>query len=209
MCEENVINMYKSVCFSGHRLDKLLKIINPTDIVSNNEDISSIRNRFLEVIKSVMYLKITNYIYNGFRTFYIGMSNGIDLWVGEILLELKSIQYPDIEIVLVRPFKNHGYNFSTYDKLLYTKIRKEATQEIYLHENSSKSAYLDRNRYMVENTNNLLAFIYSYNSGTGYTVKYAKSLNKSIEIVNLLKLSKGFIEYYNKGENCFNMMDYI
>lgn len=201
--------MYKSVCVSGHRLDKLSKIISSTDIVSNDKDISSIRNKFLEVIKSIIYLKITKYICNGFRTFYIGMSNGIDLWTGEILLELKSMQYPEIEIVSARPFKNHGYNFSTYDKLLYTKILKEATQDVCLYDNSSKNAYLERNRYMVENTNNLLAFLYNYNGGTAYTIKYAKSLNKSIEIVNLLKLSKDFIDYYNKSKTCFNIMDYI
>jgi len=70
-------------------------------------------------------------------------------------------------------------------------------------------SYLERNRYMVDNSTHLLAFIYDYNSGTGYTVKYAKSLNKSVETINLLTLSEGFIKAYNNNQYFYSMMDYM
>lgn len=200
--------MYKSMCFSGHRLDKILELIRSSDII-NTKDISLVQSQFLEVIKSIIYIKVTNYIDKGFKKFYIGMSNGIDLWVGEILLELKLTQYPEMEIVAVKPFKNHGSNFSINDKILYHEILKSASQEICLHNEKFMGAYLERNRYMVENTTHLLAFICDYDSGTGYTIKYAKSLNKSVEVINLLSLSNGFIKSYNDNTTFYNMMDYI
>ena len=42
----------------------------------------------------------------GVRRFLMGGSLGVDLWAGDILLELKE-QYNDIELILVLPYAKH------------------------------------------------------------------------------------------------------
>jgi uncharacterized phage-like protein YoqJ len=167
--------MVKSICFSGHRTEKILSLAN-----TNTQKVT-----LMESVKSMLYVKITHYIDEGFSKFYVGMSDGIDLWAGEILLELKLTQYPDMQIIAVKPFQSHGNKFSMEDKLLYNQIIAVADEIVCLHQNSSKWAYLERNRYMVDHSTKLLAFISDYKSGTGHTIRYAQSLNKPIEIVDI------------------------
>lgn len=166
--------MDKSLSISGHRLDKL-------------ESLSD-SNSFLDSVRDILYIKINSYIDRGFNRFYVGMSDGIDLWAGQILLELKSCQYPQLEIVAVKPYPNHGNNFSKEDKALYNEILEEASLVVCTSEKSSKWCYLQRNQYMVDNSTNLLALVSDLHSGTGRTINYAKSLNRPVEVVDISKL---------------------
>jgi uncharacterized phage-like protein YoqJ len=179
--------MVKSLSFSGHRLDKLESILDGYNVTM------ATKLKFIEDIKSVLYVKVNSYIDGGFRRFYIGMSDGIDLWAGQILLELKSCQYPDIEIVAVQPYRNHGRKFSLEDRLLYNELLNNASSVVCLSDKSSKWCYLYRDEYMVKNSTNLLAFASDLNSGTGYTIKYAKSLNRFVELVDLTKLRDSYL----------------
>lgn len=175
LINRKVILMIKSICFSGHRTEKILSLAK-----TEHQQVA-----LLESIKSMLYAKITHYIDEGFSGFYIGMSDGIDLWAGEMLLELKLTQYPYLKIVAVKPFESHGNKFSLEDKRLYNQIINIADDVVCLHQNSTKWAYFERNRYMVDHSNKLLAFISDYKSGTGYTINYAKSLNKPMEIIDI------------------------
>lgn len=200
--------MIKSMCFSGHRLNKIKSLIE-CQTSNFNKDVSNIEFKFFEIIKSIIYIKVNYYIDIGFRNFYIGMSDGIDLWVGDILLELKLTQYPDIQIVAVRPFQTHGSNFSSMDKKLYNKILELANNVICLDYEKSMGGYHRRNRYMVDNAESLLAFVCDYESGTGYTIEYAKDLNKSIEVINLLTISETFLNCYNQDKPFYKIWKYI
>lgn len=185
--------MAKSISFSGHRLDKLRALVDGERYGSKAQD------GFLEVVRDVVYLKVTHYIDLGFRRFYVGMSDGIDLWVGASLLELKSVQYPDLEIVCVRPYSTHGSNFSSEDKKVYRELLDSATETVCLRTGFSKWSYLERNRYMVEHSSNLLAFMDDSDSGTGYTVKYARKADRVVEVVDLHALSKEYTDCLDSG----------
>lgn len=195
--------MIKSISISGHRLDKL-------KFLTDNMKISvDAQKNFIEIIRNIIYIKISNYIDMGFRKFYIGMSDGIDLWAGEVVLEFKVSQYPDIQLIAVKPFTNHGVFFSDNDKIVYNNIVTNADEVVCLSYKQSKVAYLIRDRYMVENSTNVLAFIEDYQSGTGYTVNYAKSLNKSLDIVNLHSLKCEYLERLINNKPFYNVMQYI
>lgn len=195
--------MIKSISISGHRLDKLKSLID-----SKKFSVKAQQN-FLEIIKNIIYIKISYYIDMGFRRFYIGMSNGIDLWVGEIVLEFKMSQYPDIQLIAVKPFNNHGMFFSSLDKVIYNEIIKNADEVVCICYNQSKFAYIERDRYMVDNSTNLLAFVCDYQSGTGYTINYAKSLEKSVDIVNLESLRCEYLKRLINNQPFYDVMQYI
>ena len=174
--------MNNSICFSGHRAEKL------------QEFSGKHFNAFSEILKNIIHIRLVNYIDNGFNKFYVGMSTGIDLWIGEILVELKTSQYPYIEIIAVKPFLKHGSNFSISEKIIYKKIIDNSNEVVCINDAYSKRSYLMRNRYMVENSNKLYAIVYNENSGTGYTIKYAKEKNLSVDILSLKSLFKDFLQ---------------
>ena len=193
----------KSMCFSGHRFSKI------KSLVSKNHVDKKFEKDFFEIIKLIIYIRLTNYIDSGFKRFYIGMADGIDLWVGEELVELKTTQYPEIQIIPVKPFAQHGSDFSIENKKIYDDILNVADEIVCLQSNWTKSAYFQRNRYMVDNSTNLLAFIYDYESGTGYTIKYAQSLGKSIDIVDLSNLINIFNQTITQHKTFYDMTHYF
>ena len=64
-------------------------------------------------------------------------------------------------------------------------ILENADDVIITSENYSKSSFMIRNKYMVNNSNKLIACFGNFSGGTLNTINYAKSLGKEIEFVSL------------------------
>ncbi|MGN1411972.1 MAG: SLOG family protein [Oscillospiraceae bacterium] len=189
--------MIKSICFSGHRAEKIQSLAGEH------------YENFVEILKSILYIKLLKYIEEGFNRFYIGMSTGVDLWIGETLIELKLTQYPNIEIVAVKPFNKHGSNFSIEDKVIYKKILENASEVVCIDNYQSKYSYLTRNRYMVDHSNRLYALMFNPNSGTGYTINYAKSNGKPVDILNLENLFNEWIQAIKENTTFYHIRNYL
>ena len=71
-------------CFTGHREHKLHR--------SEDEICKDLEEAILLAIKG------------GFTTFITGMATGVDIWAGEIVLELKR-QHPDLKLIAAVPFE--------------------------------------------------------------------------------------------------------
>ena len=60
----------------------------------------------------------------GVRRFYIGGSLGVDLWAGEILLELKGqLEYGELELALVLPYARHDRDWDKRDRHRLSVLR--------------------------------------------------------------------------------------
>lgn len=189
--------MVKSICFSGHRAEKIQSLT------------GEYYENFVQILKSILYIKLSKYIEDGFNKFYVGMSTGVDLWVGETLVELKLTQYPNLDIVAVRPFSKHGSNFSIEDKAIYKSILENALEVVCVHNTRSRYSYLTRNRYMVDNSNKLYALMFNLNSGTGYTINYAETKGKSVEILNMEKLFNEWLECIKNDGVFYKITNYL
>lgn len=81
--------------------------------------------------------------------------------------------------------ENQGYNFPEEDKQTYDMIISLADSVISTSESYSKNCYMKRNKYMVDHSDLLIAFVKNYRSGTGQTINYAKKQNVDSDITDL------------------------
>ncbi len=161
----------KSVCFSGHRPEKL-----PGKGIENNPE--------TKFIKDLLSNKIEKCICEGYTSFISGVARGIDLWAAQIVINYRTAN-PQIKLICVKPIANQGYNFPEQDKQLYNEIITNADSVICTSEEYKRNCYMIRNKYMVDNSDLLIAFVKNYRSGTGQTIKYASCLGKKTDITDL------------------------
>lgn len=144
-----------TVAFTGHRAVK--KDFNIEDLIYTVESL----------------------IIGGKDTFLIGMAIGFDTICFETLLKLKK-SYPQIKIVACIPCENQSKSWNFAQKIKYNYLLEKADEKIILGKEYSPNAMLKRNRFMVDNSSVLVAYIYKTVGGSYYTAKYAVENDKEI-----------------------------
>lgn len=126
----------------------------------------------------------------GVHQFYIGGALGVDIWSGELLLELKEQpEYSEIELVLVLPFKGYDQDWDLKSKHRLSVLRQNSAEVIVAGTlvNSPTNNYRQRNQYMVDHAGCLLA-VYDNDrqlrSGTMQTVNYARRKGLPITLIH-------------------------
>ena len=147
--EQQVILKEKSCAFTGHR--------------SLDVDFS-----LKKLEKAILSL-----IEKGVDTFYCGMAVGFDTKAAELVLSLKK-KYGHIKLVACVPFKGQEKYYSFSEKEEYFQLLEKADEQVVLHDTFKKYAYWDRNRYMVDRSDYLIAYLRDERSGTHQTVEYFK-----------------------------------
>lgn len=170
-----IFDRTKTVCFTGHRPEKL----------PDNGDPSS---QTILVLKSLLRQEIEEAVNDGFDTFITGMAPGVDMWAAEIVGELMKND-KSLKLYGVYPFRNYDVKYKTDDEILRTEdIISFATDVLYLNEKYSPQCMSERNRFMVDRSSRLIAVVGSYKTGTGYTIKYAKNTGIAVHIIDIEKL---------------------
>lgn len=121
----------------------------------------------------------------GVRRFLVGGALGVDQWAGEILLRIKEQPgYKDLELVVVLPFPGHDSRWDERSKKRLAFLIQHCTEHLTVSDTDSPESYLQRNRYMVDHADCLLA-VYdnerNLRSGTMQTVHYAEK--KKLHII--------------------------
>ena len=160
----------RTVCFSGHRPEKL-------------PDGGSSRSQLVKMLKSILYKSVIDSIDEGYNCFITGLARGIDLWAGEIVLELKA-QGENIRLIAAAPYRGHGKNFVSYEKYTLGNILLKADEVVYVSENYDKGCMQRRNQYMVNRSGKLIAVVSDYRSGTGATIRYANKCGLITHIID-------------------------
>lgn len=120
-------------------------------------------------------------IEDGYDTFYCGMAVGFDLYACRILLRLKG-EYA-LHVVACVPYVGQSERFSERDKRAYDYLLTACDERVILSKFYTKDCLLERNRYMVDRADCVVAYCNTMKSGTGYTVSYAKKTGKSVFFV--------------------------
>lgn len=162
---------YLKICFTGHR---------PKGLPWGYNEASESCIRF----KNVMYDILKKAIINGYNYFISGMAIGIDMICAEIILKLKE-DFPDVVLECAIPCKHQERFWPQRQQARYHSILKKADLIHFV----SEDEYLDdcmnnRNRYMVEQADVVIAVWNGKPSGTKNTIKMAKELGKKVRVVN-------------------------
>lgn len=173
---ENTAEKSKTVCFSGHRPEKL-------------PDGGNGNSRVIKVLKSILYKSVLDSIQEGYNCFITGLARGVDLWAGEIILELKA-QGENVKLVAAVPYKGHGKGFLNDEKYIFGNIMLKADEKVYLSDHYTKGCMQRRNEYMVNRSGKLIAVVSDYSSGTGYTIRYARQQGIVTRIIDPVKLER-------------------
>ena len=176
--------MEYTICFTGHRPNKL-----------GGYNWNSIKNqKIMKVLKDYIYKNVlTNLKTTDKLRFICGGALGFDQMSFEVCHKIKQYSLIPISIEIAVPFKNQSSKWfkkedvnrqnnqvNKADKITYVD-----TLDNYIkcktpcgEYNPIKLEY--RNRYMVDNSNEIIAYFDGSAGGTYNCIKYAKNKNKII-----------------------------
>jgi len=156
----------ETVAFSGHR---------PSYLPWGSNEECSLCAEF----KSALVKLVEKLIMCGYKRFIIGAALGFDIIAGEIILKLKEV-FKDIELVIAIPCRDQDEFWKDEDKKRRYKLILEADSAIYVSDKYNSWCYQKRNKFMVDESDLLVAYLIKANSGTEATVDYASKKGKPI-----------------------------
>lgn len=69
--------------------------------------------------------RMTRFIEEGVEWFVIGGQLGVELWAGEIILELKE-EYPNVQLAIILPYTSFEENWNEANQALFKKVTHQA-----------------------------------------------------------------------------------
>lgn len=182
----------KTIAFTGHRPAQL------GGYVENNPVQSLVKNRLNTIIVQACNAGYTNFI--------TGMAMGVDQWAANMVIDIKN-KNPEIKLIAAVPFAQQAnvwaketkkqwlHILSCCDEIYLTDI--QPNQNINLDElitlsnqpmNDAKytinTKLLQRNEWMVDRADTVIAVCKQNSGGTAKCIEYAYSKNKKIVIYN-------------------------
>ena len=157
-------------CFTGHRYFPW----------SDNIDHPRYRALLVELEKAIDLA-----LAKGATHFICGNAVGVDTWAAELVLKKKRT-HPEIFLEIALPFAGHNANESVCQKVQ----QKADLVHIVSTAKSRKAAFLERDRYMVEHSDLLIA-VYSElraRGGAAKKMEYAKKQRKEVLAISVERI---------------------
>ncbi len=149
----------KTCCFSGHR---------------NIKDKDAVSERIYSAISSLYQRGITHFI--------SGMAVGFDMLAARQVIRLRS-EHSEVRLICALPGRDQTVLWDEGSMIAYKTITEMADEVINIDMWSGRDALLKRDRYMVDNSEHIVAYLARERGGTFYTVNYARK--KGLNIINL------------------------
>lgn len=147
----------KTCCVTGHR-----------DLPQNQ----------INYVKAALLREIEKAITDGFTCFMSGFAEGVDQYFVEMVME-KQKDNPELELIAVLPYQKRLENLKekghTYEML------EACRNVVVIREKYQPSVYSQRNRYMVEHSDRVIA-VYDgrEKGGTVRTIRFAHQMKKEL-----------------------------
>ena len=165
--------MKYTACFTGHRPQSL-----PCRFNEQHPACLKIKYQLRRLIAGLIEKKnVTHFI--------SGAAIGIDTWAAEIVLELQA-EYPDITLEAAIPCRSQADRWTKAAKERYNRLISLCDKVTLISEQYTADCMMKRNRYMVDNSDYVIAVWNGKPIGTGNTVKYAMEEGKEIYCVNTI-----------------------
>ena len=176
MADKWIYDKSKTVCFSGHRQEKL----------PDNGDTWSLK---MKSILSMLYFAVHQSIEEGYDTFIVGGAKGIDLIAAECVYQFIH-QGKNIRLVVALPYPEFGSNYKGSDLYMRGNALAEAEQVITVCDKYSRNCYSKRNQFMVDHSSRLIAVVADMQSGTGQTIRYAEKAGLDLKVIHAERISE-------------------
>lgn len=124
----------------------------------------------------------------GCREFYTGGALGFDTMAAKKLIAYR-ISHSDVRLILVVPCENQAEKWSQSDIGTYEYILSCADEVIFCSEEYTKDCMRQRNEYLADVCDILIAYSGRYSSGSAQTVRMAEARGKAV--YNLYKSASG------------------
>ena len=161
MANETELRLHRC-CFTGHRPEKL--------------------NRPEAEIKKDLEVAILQAIKDGFVTFITGMARGVDIWAGEIVLQLRE-QNPNLHLIVASPYEGFESRWSADWQRRYNDILDQADLVRFVCKGYSKTCFQIRNEWMVDHSARVIAVFNNVPGGTFNTIEYV--ISRDVPVVTL------------------------
>ena len=152
MANETELRLHRC-CFTGHRPEKLTR--------SEAE------------IKRDLEAAILQAIDDGFVTFITGMARGVDIWAGEIVLQLRQ-HNPNLHLIAAVPYGGFENRWASDWQMRYKDILDRADLVRYICKGYSRACFQIRNEWMVNRSARVIAVYNGEPGGTRNTIEYAE-----------------------------------
>ena len=147
-------------CFSGHRPEKL--------------------DESEENVKKWLSEQIDSAIAAGYTTFISGCAMGVDIWAGQIVLQRKAVN-PSLHLIAATPWPGFSNRWSIDWQAQYSDLLKNADLVVPVCNHYHKGVFQQRNEWMVNHSNRVIAYFNGAPGGTKNTIDYA--VGKGIEVI--------------------------
>ena len=131
-----------------------------------------------EYVKAALRREIDKAIADGFSRFLCGFAEGVDQYFAEIVLEKKE-EYPALQLIAVIPYRKRLESLKKRDR---TNLLLEGCSEVkVIREEYLPSVYSHRNRYMVEQSQRVIA-VYDgrEKGGTVGAIRFTHKMKKEL-----------------------------
>ena len=145
-------------CFTGHRPEKLAA--SP------------------EEVKAWLEAQIDKAIADGYVTFISGCAMGVDIWAGQIVLRRKA-DHPSIHLIAATPWPGFPNRWNEEWRQQYNDLLRSADLVVNVCTHYHNGVFQQRNEWMVDHSNRVIAYYNGSPGGTKNTIDYAVS--KGIE----------------------------
>jgi len=163
---------FTSCCFTGHRASKL-----PWGFDESAPGCKELKEKIYEKVLELYSCGCLYYI--------CGMANGCDLYFGEAVLKLKA-QHPEIELESAVPCLTQAKSWPAALKQRYNNILSASVKVTVISEAYTRSCMMQRNRYMLDNSDILLAcYDGESTGGTLNTILLAHRAGKKVILIEI------------------------
>ena len=150
----------KICCFTGHRPGKLM--------ITEGQ----VRERLKSAVAQA--------VCDGFTTYLSGMAKGTDLIAAEIILRLREND-PRLKLVCAMPFEGFGQHWPDGWTERMRHVLANADSVHYVSKTYFPAVFQQRNRWLVDHSERVIAIFTGERGGTKNTLDYAR--RKGVECI--------------------------
>jgi uncharacterized phage-like protein YoqJ len=165
----------KTVCFSGHRTEKL------PPVCQTDEG--------RRVLASFIVSAVEESIEAGYDTFITGGARGIDLWAAMIIVGMKADRpSAGLKLVTAVPYRNQNAGLVGRELFDYGLMIDQSDCVVYISDAYTSDCLRRRNRYMIDRSSKLIAVLANPKSGTAQTIRMARESGIEVKLIEADKL---------------------
>nr|WP_281244210.1 DUF1273 domain-containing protein [Anaerobacillus arseniciselenatis] len=154
----------------------MIKVLAVTGYKSHELGIFDEKHVGIKYIKKVLQKRLISFIEEGLEWVIISGQLGVELWCGEVVLQLKQ-EYPQLKLAVLTPYLNQEERWNDLKKEQYQSVLQQAdyVDTITKRGYESPSQLKLKNQYIVEKSDALLVIFDDDKPGSpSYYITYAK-----------------------------------